>query len=181
MRRKILDVAAETVASDGLAASTAVMAKRAGIAQGSIFHHFETKSGLLNALFLDLKAELRGTVTADLPDAEIRERLQHVWLRWTAWGTDNPVRRRALTTLLGSDMITADSDARAADELAVGVRLFEEAGAGGPLDGQPLHFLSAVVAGVAYATMESMERDPGRAAALRTAGFDALWNMLRPR
>jgi D-arabinose 1-dehydrogenase-like Zn-dependent alcohol dehydrogenase len=49
----------EAIAAEGPGASTAAMAKRAGIAHHSIFHQSETKAGLLNAAYLQLKHELR--------------------------------------------------------------------------------------------------------------------------
>ena len=42
-----------------------------------------------------------------------------------------------------------------------------------------MRFLSAIVRGVAYATMDSIARDPGNAEQYREAGFNALWAMLR--
>jgi AcrR family transcriptional regulator len=156
------------------------MAKRAGIAQGSIFHHFESKAGLLNALYLELADELRAAVLADVPDAGLHEQLQFIWHRWMDWAAARPTRRRALMMLSMSDVLTADSRDRSARSQAAGVELFQAAAIGGPLDGQPIFFIGAIVEGVAYATMDSIERDPPRAAQYRTAGFAAVWGMMRP-
>ncbi|MFI5907711.1 TetR/AcrR family transcriptional regulator [Dactylosporangium sp. NPDC051541] len=180
MRRRILEAAVATLAAEGVSASTAAMAKRAGIAQGSIFHHFESKAGLLNALYLELAEEVRAAVLADIPAAGLREQLLVVWGRWLDWAAEHPARRRSLMLLSLSDVITAESRAGSARNQAAGVELFQRAAAGGPLDGQPIAFLGAVVEGVAYAAMDAIQRDPERAGQYHAAGFAALWNLLRP-
>lgn len=63
-RTKILAAAEEVFAERGPAASTEEVARRAGVAAGTVFRHFPTKADLLTAL---LKALLE-QVTADAAD-----------------------------------------------------------------------------------------------------------------
>lgn len=179
MRLRIIDAAVDTVAAEGPDVSTAVMAKRGGIAQGSIFHHFQTKTGLLNAVYLHLKEELRAAVLDDLPDGDVRDQLRAVWIRWMDWGTADPVRRRALHLLNGSPMVTEESRAQSIKGQVAGLALVERASAGGALAGHPLHFIDGILEGLAAATLESIDRDPEHVAEYRGVGFDALWNMMR--
>ena len=54
----LLEAATEVVAEQGLAAPTSLIAKRAGVAEGTLFRYFPTKDELLNALYLDIKRSL---------------------------------------------------------------------------------------------------------------------------
>ncbi|MCY1140839.1 TetR family transcriptional regulator [Actinoplanes sp. Pm04-4] len=182
MRRKITEAAIATIAAEGVGASTAAMAKLGGLAQGSIFHHYETKAGLLNAVYRQLKEELRAAVMVPPPSAASSsddEQLRAVWERWIAWGTVHAERRRALNALNASEIITSTSRDAAERDIAAGVDLFTRMAAKGPLAGLPIQFTGALVEAVAGATMDAMLRDPEAAADYRDRGFDALKNMLR--
>jgi AcrR family transcriptional regulator len=50
-RATILRAATETIAEDGIGASTASVAKAAAVAEGSLFRHFPDKDKLLNELY----------------------------------------------------------------------------------------------------------------------------------
>ena len=180
MREKIIEAAIGTIATEGVGASTAVMAKRGGLAQGSIFHHYETKAGLLNAVYLQLKAELRAAVLDDLPPAaDDWDRMATMWQRWLRGGTTHIERRRTLVALDMSDVISSGSRAAAEREHLFGVDLVHRLVADGPLGRMPIQFIGALVTAVAGATMDSMIRDPDTAAEYRDRGFQALRSMLR--
>ncbi|MFG1923020.1 TetR/AcrR family transcriptional regulator [Cryptosporangium sp. NPDC048952] len=173
MRRKILESAVATIADEGVSVSTAVIAKRGGLAQGSIFHHFGTKAGLLNALYLQLKAEQHAAAVGAAPES-----LRTVWDRWLDWGTANQQRRRALLALRGSDVVTPESRAASEDSNQSGVDLFRQLTADGPLAGLPMQYIGDLVEAVAGTTMDAIVRDPANAAVYRDRGFDALRGML---
>ena len=179
MRSRIIEGAVEVVADDGVAASTAVIAKHVGVAQGSVFHHFETKAGLLDAVFAVLKKELREAVIADLDDAlPLEDKLWLIWQRWTDWGTRNPARRRALLLIGVSDYVSSQTRQESELESIVGVKLFKEASRTGVLRQQSIRFVGALVEAVANSTMDMMALEPARADEYRLAGFRAMRNML---
>jgi AcrR family transcriptional regulator len=62
----LLDAAAVAIAKTGIAASTAVIARNAGVAEGTLFRYFATKDDLLNALYLHLKSDLCQTMIDSL-------------------------------------------------------------------------------------------------------------------
>ena len=59
-RSAILGAATRVIVSEGLGAPTAMIAREAEVANGSLFTYFETKADLLNALYVELKGEMRG-------------------------------------------------------------------------------------------------------------------------
>ena len=63
-RRQILDAALALCAEDGLqGAATARIAKAAGVANGTLFHHFPSKEVLIQSLYQDIKLRLGAAIT----------------------------------------------------------------------------------------------------------------------
>src|ERR1700734_4159833 len=90
-RNAILSAAATVFAERGLGAATAAISRAAGVAEGTLFTYFKTKDELVNALYCETKLELADAMMSDFPRrAGIRERLEHVWNRYLAWGIKNP-------------------------------------------------------------------------------------------
>ena len=92
-RIALLEAATRIIVTQGLSAPTAGIAKEAGVPNGSLFTYFETKTELLNQLYLELKGEMAATALKGLPsNAADRERFFRVWQNWTNWAVKFPVR-----------------------------------------------------------------------------------------
>ncbi len=90
-RKALLEAATRIIVSQGLSAPTAGIAKEAGVANGSLFTYFETKSDLYNKLYLELKTEMADAALKGLDShVEPREQLFHIWQRWMAWAVSCP-------------------------------------------------------------------------------------------
>lgn len=63
-RARILAAAEEVFADQGASASTEEVARRAGVAIGTVFRHFPTKNDLLRAIMKDLLDRLAGEAAA---------------------------------------------------------------------------------------------------------------------
>jgi AcrR family transcriptional regulator len=62
-RARILSAAGEVFAENGASASTEEVARRAGVAIGTVFRHFPTKDDLLRAIMKDLLQQLTDQVS----------------------------------------------------------------------------------------------------------------------
>jgi Bacterial regulatory proteins, tetR family len=161
-RSAILEAATRVIVTQGLSAPTMVIAKEAGVANGSLFTYFETKTDLFN-----------------LPGgAEVREQFFQLWKKWMNWAIANPQKRRALAQLSVSDEITAESRAAGHKMMAPVADLLERARAHGPMKKVSMGFLVALMNSVAEATMDFMTQDAGNAKKHSKEGFDAFWRML---
>ena len=84
-RRKLLDAAAGVLINEGYAnLTTTKVCKTAGVSQGALFKHYESKMVLLAALATDLYAglaqEFETLFSAMAPDADvIHESIRHLW------------------------------------------------------------------------------------------------------
>jgi AcrR family transcriptional regulator len=178
-RTAIMAAAARVIADEGLGAPTAMIAREAGVANGTLFTYFETKADLFNALYLELKAEMAAASLKGLPaTADLRKQMFHVWSRSMDWAMAHPEKRRALVQLTVSDEITKASRAAGHKTMAGIARVLEQSRANGPLRTAPMGFVVAIMNAVGDATMDFMIQDPANAKNHAKAGLDALWRML---
>lgn len=174
-----MTAAIKVIASQGLGAPTALIAQEAGVSNGSLFTYFETKTDLLNQLYIELKIESGAAAMGGLPtESDTREQLRHVWSHWLHWATSHPDKRRTLAHLGVADDITEESH-QAGSRAFAGIRkLLERSRAGGPMRDAPAALVTALMTGVAEAAMDFMMRDPANADAHCAASFDAVWRMI---
>lgn len=178
-RSAIVTAATRVIVTQGLSAPTAVIAREAGVANGSLFTYFETKSDLFNQLYLELKAGMASAALEGLPaNAELRDQFLHLWSNWTAWAVSNPDKRRALAQLTVSDEITPASREAGHKSMAAFGGLLERSRANGPLRDAPMGFVVAIMTSLADATMDFMVQDPANANRHCRAGFDAMWRAI---
>ncbi len=175
-RDAILDAAARVIVKEGLSASTAAIAKEAGISNGSLFTYFETKAVLFNQLYLELKLEMAAAALDRFPTkAVLRKQAFHFWSKWMEWATTHPEKRRALAQLAVSDQITPETRAAGHKIMAVIIELMERVRDNGSLRGAPMDFVGALMNSLADTTMDFMIQDPANAAKHCVVGFETYW------
>jgi AcrR family transcriptional regulator len=175
-RNAIMEAATRVIASQGLSASTALIAKEASIANGSLFTYFETKADLFNQLYLELKTEMTATAMKDLPESgDLQKQGFHAWSNWIDWAVSNPHKRCALQQLNVSDSITP-ATRNAADKVVVDFNdLIKRIRAHGSLQTAPINFVRALLNGLAEATIVTMVNDPDNAKKHCETGFETFW------
>lgn len=178
-RSAIMAAAVRVIAAQGLGAPTALIAQEAGVANGSLFTYFETKTDLFNELYLELKTELATTALKGLPaKADIRKQMFHVWSRSLDLALAQPAKRRALAQLMVSDEITPASRIAAHKVMAGIAVLLEQSRAKGPMRNAPREFIVNIMNAMADATADFMIQDKAGAKKHCKDGFDALWRIL---
>ncbi|RJG42571.1 TetR/AcrR family transcriptional regulator [Motilimonas pumila] len=102
-KQRILDAALQLFAERGIeSTATAQIAATAGVAKGTLFHHFENKAALVDELFVHLKQSLRlalfgenenhaGCVSTEPALSDSYLQLKSVWLSGMHWAMANPV------------------------------------------------------------------------------------------
>jgi AcrR family transcriptional regulator len=178
-RNRILDAATRVIVTQGLSAPTMRIAKEAGIANGSLFTYFETKSELFNQLYLELKQEMASVAIKNFPaEAELREQFFHIWRNWGNWAVRFPEKRKALAQLTVSDEITPETRIAGHKMMAAIGALLERIRIAGPMRRVSMSFVAALMNSVADATMDQMIQDPAHAKSHCKNGVEALWRML---
>lgn len=168
----LLEAATEVVAEQGLAAPTSLIAKRAGVAEGTLFRYFPTKDELLNALYLDIKRSLGESMRERINRAATPDELvRSLWDGYIDWGIANPVAVKALNQLAVSDKITGQTRAKVVELFPEMQQISSACAARGSLSSLPRAFSDALLVALADATMLFAARDPERAKDYKAAGF----------
>ena len=178
-RNAILEAATRVIASQGMTAPTAVIAKEAGVSNGALFTYFDTKADLFNFLYRELKQEMAQAALEHAPaGASPRERMYQMWIDWLHWSISSPEKHRALAHLEISDDVTSDSRAFARNAMASIIELIEASREGGPLEDAPLPLVVALLSGIANSTIDFIVSDQANTDAHITMSFEALWRII---
>lgn len=178
-RNDILAAATRVIASRGVGATTAAIAKEAGVSNGSLFVYFDTKVALLNELYVLLKSEMGAAATVERPDdGSPRDQVHQLWTRWLRWATTNPEKRRALARLEVAEEITDESHQVVRQALRGTAELIERSRTVGPMADVPLPFVMILIGTLADATMDAMIREPDQARARSEVAYEAVWRVL---
>jgi len=177
-RNGILDAATHVFAERGLsAAPTSEISKRAGVAEGTLFTYFETKSDLINALYRAIKLELADAMMSGFPRKKsVRTRLRHVWDGYVNWGVTNPKQRRVLAQLQVSVMLSKESIAAGGAPFVEMQNTIRDA-----IDQHilrvdvPIEMISKMLAALAEAAMDLIALKPAMANKYRNGGFEIYW------
>lgn len=136
-RRQILDAALRTFADRGFH-GTAVpdVAKAAKVATGTLYHYFDNKEALVNAVFVDAKIRLRDALLADDLPTDAERWFKALWHRLAAFARAEPDAFRFLEMQDHTPYLDRDSRAVELSVLAplvvTGRRL--RTGGGPPVD-----------------------------------------------
>ncbi|TMR95881.1 TetR/AcrR family transcriptional regulator [Nonomuraea basaltis] len=97
-RERVLQIAQEALASDGLTISFDEIARRAGFGVGTVYRHFPTKEALFEAVLLGrierFVADARALATAEDPG--------RAFFGWFAWVVEQVSANQALCDMLES-------------------------------------------------------------------------------
>ncbi|MFV0597079.1 TetR/AcrR family transcriptional regulator [Shewanella sp.] len=94
-RQAILDTALILFVDQGFhGTSTASIAKQAGVATGTLFHHFPTKEALMENLFLTIKQEFANTLLSKVGEGQdLKHNAETLWQSAIDWSIQNPVKQ----------------------------------------------------------------------------------------
>jgi AcrR family transcriptional regulator len=176
-RRAILQAAVHEIAEVGLGASTANIAKRAGVAAGTLFTYFANKEELLNEVYLELKVEVYARINADFPHkGSLERRARHIWSSSLDWAIEFPEKRKVSVQLNVSDVVTPETRERTAAGRGTIDRTLGELGT---RSGLPAGFAAGTMSAMQEATMEFIAKQPKQRKKLMERGFQVFWRAVR--
>lgn len=174
----LLEAATNVVAERGLGAPTSEIARKAGVAEGTLFRYFPSKEDLLNKLYLHIKASMCERLCANyLETAAFDKRVQSLWNTYIDWGLANPVANKAIHQLAVSDVVWQETR-MTAKRLFPKIGLSEKFAANKAFTGCPGGFSDAIFLALADATMACAAREPQHREVYKASGFTALWTMV---
>lgn len=175
-RTAILEAAVQIIAAEGLEASTAKIAKIAGVAEGSLFTYFATKDVLFNELYVELKREAFAVINTGFPrEASLEKRARLVWENYLHWAMESPMRRKVSMKLGLSDRVTPETKAIAMQGRAEIERMLDDLSKRSGARELAPGFISALMQSMQEATMEFGAKFPKERKTYIEKGFLAFW------
>jgi AcrR family transcriptional regulator len=176
-KQALLEAAAAAFAQSGYAASTAAIARSAGVAEGTLFRYFATKDDLLNALYLHIKTSLIESIISGLdPEATTpKAHTRDIWNSYIDWGIRNPVCHKAIRRIALSEKISEETRLQVAEMFPELHELCERSMRKIFLTDEYQDFGDALFLALAETTIEFAGHEPQRAQALIALGFEAMW------
>ena len=94
-KQAILDSALQLFVKKGFnATSTASIAKAAGVATGTLFHHFPTKKDIMSQLFLSIKQEFATNMISNTDFiGDIEQDANTLWQKTIDWAIAQPLKQ----------------------------------------------------------------------------------------
>lgn len=176
-RAAILGSAVRIIATQGLGATTSLIAKEAGVSTGSLFTYFPDKLTLLNQLYLHLKSEVAGALLEGFPlQKGIREKALHVWQSYIRWACANPEKRSALQQLNVSHSVMDDTRKQSVAMFDAVNQMLSELSQSDTC--QDVAFVTAIMTALAETTVNFALDDPDNAEKHSLNGFRMFWQGL---
>jgi AcrR family transcriptional regulator len=182
-QQAILQSAVREIAIAGLGASTARIAKGAGLAEGTIFTYFASKDELLNELYIALKTDVYQRIHQHFPHhAALYERARHIWIEYLRWALEKPQEQTVSVLLSLSPMISAVTRERLGDVRSAVTETMEELGKCGAFENLPPGFAASAMSAMQASVLELAGKRPGYSKKrysqkLIEPAFAAFWRM----
>lgn len=181
-RSQILDAALTLCAEEGTAgAATARIAKAAGVATGTLFHHFASKELLIQALYEEVKQRLASALPAPDEQVTLCDAARHYWDTTLDWLLAHPRELRFLLGFFHSPALPLALRTRIIGEtLPFLPRLLDEGVRQGCLTDCPQPLLLEVCQGQLLSCAALFVAEPERASddQWRSAAFTLFWHTI---
>ncbi|HDH7838904.1 TPA: TetR/AcrR family transcriptional regulator [Raoultella ornithinolytica] len=175
----ILEAASSCIAERGTSASTAMIAKQAGLSEGTLFRYFPNKEELINELYLYLKKRLHAYLSDGFsPCASLEERARFLWLSYISWGVKNPSYNITLNHLEIGHRISDELKLKAAEFLPkLGV---DDVFVQNPVfTGLNRSYADSVFQSLAESTIKFSMKEPEKSKEYKEAGFAVFWMLIK--
>ena len=178
-RLSLLSAATQAVAEQGVLATTSGIARRAGVAEGTLFTYFENKDALFQAVYLHLKHSLSESMMPGYPhQGSYRECLQYIFDGYVQWGLQHPEGRLAIGRLKASGLINTETMSLGMEPFLVIIDMMQNAIQASESVDAPLDFLAAIIEDFADTTIEFTGKYPTEGDRYLRLGFDLLWKAI---
>jgi len=187
-KQAILDSALHLFVEQGFhATSTASIAKKAGVATGTLFHHFANKSALLNHLFITIKQAFADDISQALASTvsdgkDIKSDTEYLWQQAIDWALRNPMQQRFfLQYSMSSDIEPSVRDQAMHSVLHFIVVLIEQGQQQKIIADFPLPLMLENCHGQYLAAIRYFTDNPqlGDDPAQRNASFELFWRSMK--
>lgn len=162
---KIVQAAVQLFVERGFdGTSTAAITRKAGVAAGTLFHHFETKEKLIEAIYIQVKTEITNALNgAGDGEGNARDLFRGGWTNFLRYCVENPGHFRFSMTFANSPLISERITEKIKKEFLDVLYLPIEAGRReGCLRDLPDELIYSVMTNLTLATAQYLIDHPGK-------------------
>ncbi len=160
---------------------TSQIAKAAGVANGTLFHYFNTKEGLINALYLRIKDEMIRNTLAHLPqEVDIKTQLQYIWEQNIDWALNHPEKLHFIQQFSYSPYISTLTKAEADQLKTTYWELLQNGIKQGLFKDLPIDLLYLHASQQLYGLLQYLRLHPEQTKdqSFQQKAFELLWSVL---
>ena len=113
-KQRLLNSALLLFVEQGIhATSTASIAKAAGVANGTLFHHFPSKDDLILALYKAIKQDFALKISPiELEAQQLKQQAKYIWQQAITWAIDNANKQQFCTLVRQYQPLSAQDKAQ---------------------------------------------------------------------
>ena len=113
-KQQLLDAALVLFVNQGIyATSTASIAKTAGVATGTLFHHFPSKDALVLELYKNIKQEFALQIAPfELDAAKLEQQAKVIWQQAIEWALANAEQQQFCLLVMQCQPLSAETKAQ---------------------------------------------------------------------
>ncbi len=183
-RAKLLESAIALFAREGMdAANTNTVAKNAGVAAGTLFNYFRSKTDLIVSAYLHCKTEAAAAMRSGLePNRTTIENLRSIWKAAIRWHLENKDAHHFMEQFRNSPLARDEQvRERAEQEYSFLCDLVEQAQKRGEIADLPMEYLESVFTALFLSTVRFLN-ESGRSGgdALVERSFGMLRRAIQP-
>ena len=117
-KQQLLDTALTLFVNQGIyVTSTASIAKTAGVANGTLFHHFPSKDALVLELYKNIKRDFALQVAPfELDTAQLKQQTKLIWQQAIDWALSNADQQQFCLLVMQYQPLSAETKAQIFDE-----------------------------------------------------------------
>ena len=182
-RQALLDAALILFTEHGFHGTpTSKIAKKAGVATGTLFHYFKTKEELINQLYLEIKQDLtRGLSVGVSNEYTDRGKIHKLWCNYISWALESPEKLQFFQQFSSSPYISNLTREEAIQHLSFIHELIEESKQQDVVKDMPTELLFDMTTGITLVMAMHFLQHPGKFEdeEYREMAFDAYWDCIR--
>ncbi len=162
-KNQIMQAALQLFVEQGFeATSTAAITRKAGVAAGTLFHHFESKEKLIDAIYTQVKSDMSDALAKGTDNqADARAMFHRSWKNFVVYCAENPENFRFVDVFSNSTQISNGVAERAKKQFFDHLHeLIEVARRENCLQGLPDELIYSMITSLSVATVWHLIEHP---------------------
>ncbi|WP_281646804.1 TetR/AcrR family transcriptional regulator [Parendozoicomonas sp. Alg238-R29] len=181
-RDQILEASLKLFMENGFEKTpTSAISKAAGVATGTLFHHFKTKEDLISALYFEIKMEMRNLLMGNLKEgSSLKEQILSMFAVMIDWALESQDKFLFLAQFGESAFITSSTRERIDEAFGGGLNILGEGVSSGVFHQLPVELLSRQLAAQLFTSAGYVLDNPDcwQDQNFRTALLQYFWNSI---